>query len=277
MSTDDNKRRLSFFVLCAGLLVVCGVFGVPQKYDPRVYFALASAQLGIIGLAAWNLGGWAVLVEPEERRRDAVAGGLLITPFALFSLLAGFGPPELADAAMNHLRYVILIIDAFSLAVGLIILSEALREAGERVYSVLGFAAIVIATPLCVVFAAIQLGDYRVAAAGGSGQGASGQNLLDELSVVLLFFGGVLVYLATAAFATALGRTLWLGRKATLTFTIVSLIACLCLVPRYRLPKPGSGDEALVHYSRIRFRNPRCPLDDALYARCCPAEACGQS
>src|SRR5258708_37460318 len=115
---------------------------------------------------------------------------------------------------------------------GLVVLREALSEAGERFYSVLGFAATLIATPLYFIGAAILLYEFSTKAAAGSPPLPTGLVMLSAMSDILLFFGGMLTYVATAAFAASLGRVLWLGRRATRTFVTSGLMAAVCLAMR---------------------------------------------
>ena len=71
-------------------------------------------------------------------------------------------------------------------------------------------------------------------------------SLLSNVMDVLLFFGGALTYVATAAFAASLGRTRWIGRGATRAFVAASFIALACLLVR-GLQFPLRG-EALAHW-----------------------------
>ena len=58
---------------------------------------------------------------------------------------------------------------------------------------------------------------------------------------VVLDLGAFLTYLATAAFASSLGRVEWLKRGATHTFMIVSFIALLFLMIRgLQYPDPAA-------------------------------------
>ncbi len=239
MPTGHSKQRVSYIVLCASLVSVSVVFGVRVEYIPGIYYALAVIQFAVICLAAWRLGVRAIRAGAEERRMVATAGGLLITPWALFSFLAGIGPPGGQTAAENQLRYLILLINAIAIAGGLVVLREALRKAGERFYSTLGFAAIMFATPLYLIWAIILVGYHGVRLVN-SGRVPPWITSLVDLSDILLFFGGVLTYLATAAFAASLGRSQWLGRRATRTFVSASLFAFLCLVTRgLEFPDPA--------------------------------------
>jgi hypothetical protein len=232
MSARESNRRMSYLVLCASLVLVSVLFAIRAEYVPATYWAIAIAQIIAIGVSAWRVGAWAIGPPPDARRRLALAGALLVAPFALFSFLPGFSRPDLATPRENHLRYVILFINPILLAGGLILLKEALDQAEERVFPTLGFAAIVFATPLQLVFAAIAIGAYSHAADTRSSIGPIWSLWTSNLPDVLLYFGGALTYLSTAAFAAALGRAGWLGRRATLAFEVASLAAVLMLVVR---------------------------------------------
>jgi hypothetical protein len=191
---------------------------------------MAVAVVVMIYGAAWTLGVHAIRADAERTRMLALSGGLLVAVWANFSLIAVLGTPQQATAAENMIRYPLILIDALAIAGGFALLRETLCDAGERFYSMLGFAAIMLASPLYVIFAATQYQVYRTIA--GSGSLPPGMDSLDELSLILLFVGALLSYLATAAFATALGRVQLLGRTASRTFNALSLGAALCAAMR---------------------------------------------
>jgi len=222
-------QRFSYIVLCASLVLVTVVGGVRATYIPGVYYAIALVQFTVICLAAWRVGVSAVRAKSEERRELAMAGGLLITPWALFSLLPGIGAPPQATAAENQVRYLILVIDAIAIAGGLVVLRHGLSKTGERFYSMLGFVAIMLASPLFVIFATERVGAYRSMESAGSMHEVPGLALLDDLAHVLLIISVALTYLATAWFAASLRRTQWFGRKAIRAFQGVSLFAAFCV------------------------------------------------
>ncbi len=242
MQPERDRRGPSYFVLCAGLIVVVAVFGVRVKYSPGVYYAIAAVQCVVLCLAAWKLGAWAIRGEPVDRRRLAAAGGLLIAPWILFSFLAGIGPPGMQTAEENSLRYLILLLNAIAIVGGLVVLREALSEAGERFYSTLGFAAIVVATPLYLIWATVMLAAFRALEHLGSGEPPPWIRWISDPSDILLFFGGVLTYVATASFAMSLGRVRWFGRGVVRAFVTASFVALLCLAIRgLQFPEPAAG------------------------------------
>ena len=249
MPLNDSRRRLSYAVLCVGLVIVTIVFGVRVAYTPVLYFTLAAIQLGVIGLALWKLGASAIRSASEKRQTLALAGGLLVMTWGFFSFLPGIGPPGMQTHEENQLRYLILLIDSILITYGLLLLRESLSQAGEQFYSTLGFSATILAAPLYLTWATLMLGFHRAAGLAGSGEVPSWITSLSDVSDILLFFGGVMIYMATAAFAVSLRRTQWLGRRPTSAFVTVSFLALICLVTRgLAFPDPAI---AFAHWYTI--------------------------
>jgi hypothetical protein len=153
-------------------------------------------------------------------------------PFALVGLLwVGLGPPWVATAAENQMRYLVLILMASATAAGFVVLKEALCAVGERFYSTLGFAAIVLAGPLYLVWDALVFGAYF-----GKEHTGEAPPAIASLNVVrdlVLSLAGALTYLATAAFAASLGRVEWLSRRATRVYVIVSFVPLFFYLIRF--------------------------------------------
>ena len=60
----------------------------------------------------------------------ALAGIFLVTPFVLIALLCvGLGPPWVATAAENQMRYLVLSAMSIAIVVGFVVFREALGEA----------------------------------------------------------------------------------------------------------------------------------------------------
>ena len=165
------------------------------------------------------------------RRLLGLAGTLLVAPFALVALLwVGLGGPWQATAAENQMRYLVLIVMATAIAGGFVVLREAISEAGERFYATVGFAAIILSGPLYLIWNTFAFAAYF--GKEHAGQMPAAIVSLRDMLDLLLFVAGFLTYLATAAFATSLGRVQWLGRGAARAFVIVSFVALLFLVIR---------------------------------------------
>src|SRR5437870_12175922 len=106
-----------------------------------------------ICIAVWTLGGRVIRADAPIRRQLGLAGALLVAPFTIIALLwVGLGPPWVATAAENQMRYLVLIVMAMAAAAGFVVLKEALSEAGERFDSTLGFAAVILAGPIYLIW-----------------------------------------------------------------------------------------------------------------------------
>jgi hypothetical protein len=224
-------RRVSYVFLCIVPFLSFVVVGVRALRVPGVYQAVGVAYFAAIAIATWTLGARAIRADAQDRRLLGLAGTLLVTSFALVALLwVGLGPPWQANAAENQMRYLVLIVMATATAGGFMVLREALSEAGERFYSTLGFAAIMLSGPLYLIWNIFAFGAFFGKEHAGEVPAAIVS--LGDTMDVLLFVAGFLTYLATAAFAASLGRVQWLGRGATRAFIIVTFVALLFLVIR---------------------------------------------
>jgi hypothetical protein len=227
--TDHSKQRISFVFLCATpFLAAIAAVARPLRI-PGVYHVIGGVLFAGISIAAWTLGARAIRADVQGRRLLGLAGILLVTPFALVALLwVGIGGPWAATAAENQMRYLVLIVMASAAAGGFVVLKEALSEPGERFYSTLAFAAIILAGPLYLVWDAFVFAAYFAKEHTGEIPPA-----LMSLQIglnLLLSLAGALTYVATAAFAASLARTEWLGRKAALAYIIVNFIALFFIV-----------------------------------------------
>lgn len=229
MLTDHSKQRLSYAFLCATPFVAFSAAAERPLRIPGMYHAIGGVLFAAISTAAWTLGAQAIRADVQSRRQLALAGALLVAPFAIVALLwVGIGAPWVATAAENQMRYLVLIVMAMAVAGGFVVLKEALGEAGERFYSTLGFAAVILAGPLYLIWDAFVFGAYFAKEHGGEIPQAIVS--LRPFQDLLLSLAGALTYVATAAFAASLDRTEWLGRKASLAYIIVNFIALIFIV-----------------------------------------------
>lgn len=191
--------------------------------------------------AAWVLGLRAIRSSSEERRILTLAGAPLLAPFALVALLwVGLGPPWASTPRENQMRYSVLLAAAIAVAAGFTALKEALRDAGERLYSTLGLGASLLAGAAYVVWVSFALGasvaevrDGRIPAAIAS---------LSDVGDILLFVACVLTYFATAAFAASMRRAGWLGPTSTRAYLGMAFVALSCIVTRgLSFPDPDAG------------------------------------
>jgi hypothetical protein len=174
----------------------------------------------------------------RERRLLALAGIFLITPFALLALLwVGLGPPWQATAAENQMRYLVLTAMAMAIVAGFVVPREALGEPDKKFRPSIGFATILLAGPLYLIFDAFGFGISTVRLNGG--EVPSTFHDLNPVIDMMLFLAGALTYIATASFAVSLSHAKWIGRGAARAFIIVSLVALLLLVIRgLQFPDP---------------------------------------
>lgn len=144
MASRLGRHRGAASLLFLALLIAIGVFGKPARYSAAVSAALTIGQLLLTGgaalaliLPAWRSGD-------EHRRTVAIAGVLLILPWALLTLMPGYGPPFAATLAMNHVRFVILFISCAFLGAGLLVLKEPLArgDTGDRLLAPWGRPAV---------------------------------------------------------------------------------------------------------------------------------------
>ena len=263
----NTARRVSYVFLCIVPFLCFVVVGVRAFRVPGVYQAAGIVYFAAVALAAWTLGARAIRADAQDRRLLGLAGTLLITPFALVALLwVGLGGPWQATAAENQMRYLVLIVMATAIAGGFVVLKEALSEAGERFYSTLGFAAIMLSGPLYLLWNTFAFATFF--GKEHTGEVPAAIVSLRDMTDVLLFVAGFLTYLATLAFAASLGRVQWLGRGAARAFMIVNGVALLFLVLRgLHYPDPRALSYTLVHQSRLCCRNPGCPIHHAFPAR----------
>src|SRR5437899_3308575 len=169
MLADHSKQRISYVFLCAAPFLVIAAGAVRELRIPGVYHVIGGVLFAAICIAAWTLGARAIRADVQSRRQLAFAGALLVAPFTIVALMwVGLGPPWVATAAENQMRYLVLIVMAIAVTIGFVALREALSEAGERFYSTLGFAAIILAGPLYLVWNTFVFGAYF--AKGHAGQ-----------------------------------------------------------------------------------------------------------
>lgn len=228
MERHSLGQRISLALVCVSLLATTILFAIRVEYA----FPVRAAQLLIVCPSAWILGASKMIKGSQDSQKLAVAGSLLITPWILFALLSGFGRPDQASASENLTRYIVLFVSSIAVGGGLIVLRDALSEAGERLFSTLGFAAIVTASPIYLIWASLAL-DYSSWRLQAGNQHMPPEILsLAIWSEIVLFIGGLLIYLSTAAFAESLRRVRWLGRSPALAMIVLSLMAALLLALR---------------------------------------------
>jgi hypothetical protein len=229
-------------LLIVMLPVAIGIVSAPMRYSAPVATALTVAQLLLIGGAAYGLAGPAWRSGDENRRRIVVVAMLLILPWALLTLMPGYGPPFAATLAMNHSRYVILFVSATFMSAAFLMLKDALADAGERLLAPLGQAAGLLGTLVQLVWTAILIGWMITQAHKPATYLPVYGTLTENSSDVLLFFAGLLTYVATGCYALAFARAGWLGPIKATIVAVIATIAILGLAAR-GLGFPDLGED----------------------------------
>lgn len=260
MLTDRSQQRISYFFLCATPFIAFGAAAVRPLRIPGVYHFIGGVLFAAISTAAWTLGARAVRADVQSRRQLAIAGTLLLTPFAMVALFwVGIGGPWAASAAENQMRYLVLIAMALAATGGFVVLKEALGHASERLHSTLGFAAVMLACSLYLVWDAFVFGAYFGQEHGGSMPSAI--VAFRPFQDLVLSLAGTLTYVATAAFAASLARAQWLGRRAALAYIIVSFIASFFIVIKVlEHPDPSAASQPWYTVPGFILGVPALPL-----------------
>jgi hypothetical protein len=241
MRLDRFDRRISYVFLCATPFLAIAAGGVRALRTPGVYHVIGGVLFTVICIAAWKLGARAIRADVEDRRQLGLAGALLVAPFAILALMwVGLGPPWEATAAENQMRYLVLMVMASAVTAGVVVLKEALSEAGERFYSTLSFAAIILAGPLYLIYITFAFG--ASVAKEHTGQMPPAIVSLNVVLDPLMSLGAALTYCATAVLAASLRRIGWLGRRATVAYVIVNSVALFFLAIRAsQYPDPAAS------------------------------------
>jgi hypothetical protein len=153
----------------------------------------------------------------------------------------GIGAPFQATPAENYMRFSVLLANSIVVSAAFVTLKEVMSDAGERFYSTLGFAASIPAGTAYLVCQSIIVASY--VAKSRLGQAYTPSGMLDDFFSVTEFFGCMMTYLATAAFATSLGKARWLGRGAARAYLTACFFLLLLLVMRgVSYPEISPGD-----------------------------------
>ena len=247
---DRTGRRVSYVFLCAFPFLNLLVAGLRPLRIPGVYQTIGGVWFATVLIAGWTLGARVIASPAAGNRRMALAGCLLVAPWAVVALLwVGIGAPFQATLAENYMRFLVLLGSSIAVASGFLALKEELYDAGERFYSTVGFAASLPAGVGYFVAVSMSVASAMTSLAGDK---VTDRVLLGNLYSVLEFVAVISTYLATAAFAMSLGRAGWLGRGAARAYAIVSMILLLLLVAR-GLSYPELSSNTAPWYVRPGF------------------------
>jgi hypothetical protein len=160
----------------------------------------------------------------------------------------------------QQIRYYILILGGVVAALGVCLLTDRLKKAGEGTYSQLGFVAFLIAIPLFVLNMAFW-GCYLVEAFKTFAGLPPGQRPEWYVPTRELFYGislveVVLIYLATAAFAASL-KTVGIFQPAVCRiYILLSFLGVVLAVLPPSFPEPFATASYFVCIPAIPFVMP---------------------
>jgi hypothetical protein len=200
----------------------------------KVYAVGGATLLVLMAGAVWILAAGSVTSPASNRSIALLPGVFLVANLASAAVTVTTGPPPTSDAVWvairteQHVRYVGLLIAGLLALAGFTLLTASLREAGERVFSVLAFSSTAIATVLFILFALGALTIYDLVAQ----QRSAGNTPAWSSPLLILIFSwielyAVLSYLATSLYAVALGKVGLLSKFVCVLFVALGTIAAV--------------------------------------------------
>jgi hypothetical protein len=198
-------------------------------------------------IATWIVGPRVVGLKEARAGKLALAGCLLMLPWGIISVLwVGIGPPFQATLAENYMRFLVLVWNSILVTIGFVVLAAALHEAGERLYSIVGFAAALSAGTAYLVCLNLSLAQMVTVLHGDKTPMPA---TLAFFYSTIEFVACVMTYATTGVFATALWRARLFGRNAALGYVTASAILVLLIIMR-GLEYPEISAQTAPWYTR---------------------------
>ena len=223
-------KRISRNYLWVGLIVAFALGPVRQAAGTGVFVIAEAVHLALIAAAVWASGAMKGSAGRADEHPAFLPGILLISgPLVLYAG-ASTGPPTPARAGDYLFNTTGLLLGVLIMVLGFALLSARLWESGERTWSVLGLAGLLVGV---VFYALNMISRYAQIAAGAAtpfveaerqvSPGIGNLSLPLEaqptwsafvwvLFTLMLAAYGAIAYLAAAAYAAAMLRTGWIGR-----------------------------------------------------------------
>jgi hypothetical protein len=190
----------------------------------------------------------------KEKRHLSYGAGLLILPTCFLSILFGMGAPpdsiqQWVDTATEQkLRFDILLAGGILIALGLSLIRLVLHEKGEKLYTQLGYTAIVIAIPLFFIntsfWHSFAIQSYKIKIANGAPNKPLEWFAPAALQIWIITIGQVLLtYFSVAMFANSLWQVRIFRRAPAVIYIAFSVIAIvsILLFPLYPNATAFSG------------------------------------
>jgi len=240
MRSNGIRQNASWIYL---VLVPFWVFTVAMAIGHisyKIYVPLWVANVGLMISAAWIIGFHAVRSQDAEKKQLAIGGFLLIAPLLFISMFFGLGPPPetiaewAATATEQRIRFIMLIISGVFATFGFAVVKEKLRSTAGGFYSLIAYAAILIAIPL-FIFNMIFWGAYlpqlfkMMAASGLQKSPEWFQPLRDEFNL-LTPVETVIRYIGVAALAASVYKAGIFKKIPSLIYIAVCFTAVIIAV-----------------------------------------------
>jgi hypothetical protein len=266
MKSLSFKQKLSLVYLCLiPLIVIAIAFGIGHV-SYKIYLPVWIVNACLMISAAWNLGGYQLSSNNREIKQQVTTALLLFTPWLLFSIFAGMGPPPATlqgwvnTAAEQQIRYTILIAAGIIFALGSALLKVKLQAAGENIYSAMASAAINLALPLFIInmaFWGYYLTDtFRVFIQLGVAKRPDWYEPVKSLFYVISIAEVLLIYLSTVLFAVSLKVTGLFNPVACRYYIVFGLVGIILVVFPPTWPEPFGTAGFLVAIPAIPFVMP---------------------
>jgi len=206
----------------------------------KIYIPVWLLNAALMVMAIWQLGASALRTGERPARLLAGAGALLFLPVCLLSILFGMGAPpdtmrEWIDTAIEQkVRFDILLADGILVALGLSIIRLLTTEKGEKVYSQLGYTAIIIAIPLFFIntsfWHSYALEVFKLKVADPAKKPLNWYGPAVQQIWIITIGQLLLTYFAIAMFAAALIRTRVFRKGPASVYIVFSVIAILSIL-----------------------------------------------
>ena len=227
---SQSVRRITYVFLCA-LPLIAVAFGSSRPLRTAGWSQrIGGVLFTLVIAAAWLASPRQVDLEEPGRGKQALAGLLLLAPWAIISLLwVGLGPPFQATLSENYMRFLVLVWNSILVTIGFVVLKGVLEDAGERVYSTVGFATALTAGTSYLVCLNISLAQVALLLRGDT---TPPPPMLGYYYSAIEFVACVLTYVSTAALAIGMARVRLLVRGAAIACVSMCAILVLLIILR---------------------------------------------
>jgi len=233
------------YLCCIPVLTLILAFALGH-ISYKIYIPIWLLNFCIMAWAVWTLGAKAFRAVEKEKRYLAYGSSFLILTFGLLSILFGMGAPPgtikgwVDTATEQKARFDILLADGIFIALGLSLFKLVLQEKGEKLYTQLGYTAIIIAMPLFFIntsfWHSFALQSFKIKIASGAASKPQEWYSPAAQHIWIITIGQVLLtYFAVAMFAASLRQTKIFRRAPAVIYITLSIIAIvsILLIPLY--------------------------------------------